>query len=48
MRAVRKNGEVLGGRYIVGGKWAVSLAVYSHSHQCSARRLNTTHNQYGC
>ena len=28
MRAVRKNGEVLGGSYMVGVKWAVSLDVY--------------------
>lgn len=25
MRAVRKNGEVLGGSYMVGVKWAVGL-----------------------
>lgn len=37
MRAVRKNGEVLGGSYMVGVKWAVSLVVYIWSIQSLIR-----------
>lgn len=29
MRAVRKNGEVLGGEFMVGAKWAVSMIILS-------------------
>lgn len=30
MRAVRKNGEVLSGSWMIGVKWAVSLAIIAH------------------
>lgn len=29
VRAIRKNGDVLGGEFMVGAKWAVSLPGYS-------------------
>lgn len=28
MRAVKRNGEILGGSYMVGAKWAVSRLIY--------------------
>lgn len=45
MRAVRKNGEVIGGSFMVGAKWAVSdfrsefYSVFSNSFHYSFIRL---------
>lgn len=38
MRAVRKNGEVLGGSFMIGVKWAVSISSY-----ISVLRFTTSH-----
>ena len=31
IRAIRKNGEILGGSYMVGAKWAVRVRTVAHS-----------------